>query len=514
MRSKTLVILLLLALANAVGMGLTNLKLSHDYPSGNYVVANEGITIYNQDNEYYLDPVDNYLAGKGWRRSPPLGNGSYYRRTPGYSILYFLATKATGNSPTGKFYVVVGAQVLLYLLSVLAIWCMVPMLTPSKWAQAGTTLVFAVLPYVSSYTFMTVTESLYPHFLVYYLYWVLRAYYDGKYLFPERTGAFVLAAVFLTFSILTRPVTGILGLILVVLYLRALLRGPVAPGQWAWSMACVVAVPVVLVGAWTARNYVLTKDFVPLEVAYHPQSHDRMKPEFKGLFTFVKTWGEDGAAMNEWQIPLLTKTLVDGDTSIAHVDAILARFPPQTVGMFGRPRLRSVLRQYQSVTYSLKQYYDRHVPMPAQYSRLQLDTQSRFDSLTREYAQRFPLKYYVGVPLIYLKRAVFNSGTSNSYLFQEPFRSHSVLVMLRLLFLVVHIAAYFCILFNAWSFRHDAARWVVFCLVPLLYLGFFVVYFQEIEQRYLLPSLVLALLGLHRPLALLEHRFARRPALA
>jgi hypothetical protein len=113
------------------------------------------------------------------------------------------------------------------------------------------------------------------------------------------------------------------------------------------------------------------------------------------------------------------------------------------------------------------------------------------------------------VPIIYLQRAVLNSGTSNSYIFQQPFRHYKLLVVIRLFFMMIHVLAYLNILFNTWSFRYDAIRWVIFVLVPILNLLFFTVYFQEIEQRYLLPSLLLALVGLHRPLALLERRFGQ-----
>ena len=51
-----------------------------------------GQTIYSVDNEYYTTPVENFLSGKGWKRGVGFSNGDYFRRVPGYSIVYLFFT--------------------------------------------------------------------------------------------------------------------------------------------------------------------------------------------------------------------------------------------------------------------------------------------------------------------------------------------------------------------------------------------------------------------------------------
>ena len=501
---KILLIILFINLINVVGVGLLNLHLSRMLPTGSYHAVNNNTTIFSPDNEYYLDPVDNYLNGKGWRRNPPLGNGSYFRRTPGYSILYFISAKITNNHPVYKFYTLIFIQVLLQLLSVIAIWNMLAFLTNSIVARIITLCIYAIVPFVSSYAFMTITESLYPHLIIFYLYWLLKAYYDSKYSFKERIGAFVLAALFLSFSIMTRPVTAILGIPLVFLFYEIIKNDRIIFNKKLHIISILLLFPLLIIGTWTYRNYYIAGEFVPLEVAFHPESHDRMKPEFKGLFSFVKAWGEDGAAMNEWQLPLYNAAIT-GDTSVSYVNKSLSKLPEKIVKEFGRPRLFRIISQYQNTVYSLKPYFDKNIPLPKKYTPLEIDTQSRFDSLTSEYAHLHFIEYYIGAPIIYLKRAVLNSGTSNSYVFQQEFRNNKLLVVLRYIFLFIHILLYSSLIFNCFSFRNNSRLWILFFLTPAANLLFFVSYFKEIEQRYLLPTLIILLIGFYRPIEVISN---------
>src|SRR6188472_1351551 len=52
----------------------------------------DGQTVFSVDNEYYITPVENYLSGNGWKRGVGFSNGDYFRRVPGYSIVYLFFT--------------------------------------------------------------------------------------------------------------------------------------------------------------------------------------------------------------------------------------------------------------------------------------------------------------------------------------------------------------------------------------------------------------------------------------
>lgn len=80
----------------------------------------DNVAIWSIDNEYYLTPPENRIDGKGWKRSPAVGDGSYFRRTPGYSILYYLSLKLFGRE-NGILGLVI-LQNILYLISIYCVY--------------------------------------------------------------------------------------------------------------------------------------------------------------------------------------------------------------------------------------------------------------------------------------------------------------------------------------------------------------------------------------------------------
>lgn len=502
-------VVFIVCLCGAFILNFFNIYLIKKYPTSAYHIAQNGITLWSPDNEYYLDPVDNYLAGKDWRRNPVLGNGSYYRRTPGYSILYFISAKSAGSNYENRYYVLVCFQLLLFCLSLYTVWKIIELLTPSVISRIIVTLIFGISPVLNSYIFLTVTESLFPHLIIYYLYWLIKASLHPYCNYNLKLKYYCIACLFICLSILTRPVTGILAIALLVSYASFVLNSTIRLKMLVIKSIWVILPGMILIGAWTVRNYYKTGDIVFLEVAFHPESHDRMKPEFRGLFNFTKCWGEDGATMNSWQLPLYHKAIWNNDTSVVYVKNALDTFPAYVVQYFGRKRIQDALLQYQQTVYSQKIYYDNKIPMPSSYSRSQMRTETLFNKMSKELSNEFPFNYYVKAPLVYLSRAIFNSNTSILYIFQEPFRHYKFLIILRLLFLFLNIVSYITIIFNILSFKKSFLKLSIFGIVPIVYLIFFAFYFKEIEQRYLLPVLIIAFLGLYNPISIIINFFQK-----
>lgn len=501
---KLFLAVFIICLFGAFALNFSNIYLVKKYPTDTYHVAQNGVTLWSPDNEYYLDPVDNYLAGKDWRRNPPLGNGSYYRRTPGYSVLYLLSAKLTNNDPKNKYYILVFLQTILFSVSLYVIWRTIEILTHSLAAKIIVTLIFGISPILNSYLFLTITESLFPYLIIYYLYWLVKASLHKSHDHNQKLKYYCLSFLFICLSILTRPVTGILILPLLASYISFALNSEIAFRKLFAKSVWVLIPASLLIGSWAARNYYKTGDLVLLEVAFHPESHDRMKPEFRGLFGFVKSWGEDGASMNSWQLPLYHQAIWENDTSVVHLKNALNTIPDYVVQHFGRKKIQDALLQYQRTVYSQKMYYDKKISMPSQYSALQIETENMFNEMSREFSIKFPFVYYIKSPLIYLSRAIFNSNTSALYIFQEPFRKYKALVIVRFLLLFLNIASYLVVLFNLFSFRKFSIKQIIFGVTPIIYILFFAFYFKEIEQRYLLPVLIIAFLGLHNPICIVQ----------
>ncbi|HEX7845156.1 MAG TPA: hypothetical protein VF476_05090, partial [Chitinophagaceae bacterium] len=341
--------LLLLIIASAIFnfsfLEYNNYKIRQANPANTERNAGSlvhGQTVFSIDNEYYLSPVDNYLAGKGWKRGAAVSNGDYFRRVPGYSIVYLVFVKAFGQESAHWWLKIF--QLLLFLSSIPVVYYL-SRLIANELASRITTTVYAFIPFISSWAYFTLTESISPILTLFYVFFALK----GKIAEEEKSKLvnYVLASFFLIGAVLTRPYIAIAGIILFVFATNDyLLRNRTLERVFRFSLVWLI--PVMLLGAWTVRNYVITKEVVLLEKAYHPQSLDRMKPEFRGMFTFTKSWGEDGAKFTLYHEPFFWPA-VAGDTNSAPIHNILKSWPAYVINDFGYDRLYNILKEHQAV---------------------------------------------------------------------------------------------------------------------------------------------------------------------
>lgn len=458
------------------------------YPSGSFPI-NNGVTYGNGDNDYYLGQVENYLSGKGWRNNPAVGNGSYFRRTPGYSLLYLLAREITPDLKSALAVCVLFHSI-LYLFAFWSIGKILIYLRISNLIYNLSMLFIAVIPYFYHVLLNTMTESISVYLSIIAFYFLIRGYNEQS--SKTKLLSYVFASFFLGYATLTRPYLGILLLLLPVFgfieYYKLGFRKLII------NYIIIALVPVLLLGTWTLRNYLVSKEIVVLEVAYHPQNLDRMKPEFKGFWNFAKCWGEDGGVFNNFQLPIYEHAL-KGDTSYQYIQNVLKYIPAEVVNTCGEQNIINALIKYQQVVFSQKPYFDKYVAMPPKYTNEQLLSEKMFNDLTKEYIKQHKIQYYILNPAKYLKQIIFHSNTVGIYFMQEPFRNHLMLNILRYISLLVHISLFFFILISIYTTRKKLPYFIIFVAVPVIYLLFFSYVVQTIEQRYFSPILPLLLLG-------------------
>jgi hypothetical protein len=302
----------------------------------------------------------------------------------------------------------------------------------------------------------------------------------------------MLASLFFVFGVLTRPYIAIAGLPLLIFTTNDfVIKRPV---NWARNFLGIWLICFLFIGCWTLRNYLLTKEFVPLEKAVHPETLERMKPDFRGFWSFSKCWGEDGFVMNTYHDPLYFSAALKGDTSSVYVENILNTWPSKVVDHFGRKRLSDVLRHYQYSALKTKPYFDSVKAMPEHFLPEQLAVKKEFDELASEYRKSFFFDYWIKTPFRYLKLMVVNSNTGNLYLFQKDHRDKMMINLYRYTLLAIHMLVYVSLVINFFVMKGFANR-LAFVYVPLLFIFFFVMVHREIEQRYMLPILPILLAG-------------------
>lgn len=440
-------------------------------------------TIYSIDNEYYLSPVDNYVHGKGWKRSPAVSDGDYYRRVPGYSLVYLLFYKLFGSENLWFFLKLF--QFLLFTVTIPLFYRICSFLTNGIGPKIAT-VIYAATPMVGGWVFYTITEGITPELMVLYLYFTYKGFQSIEK--RKKTIFYSIAMIFLTYLVLTRPYAAIAGIILVFAVLKDLsvLKRRFIPG-----FLLVFLIGFIGIGSWALRNYRLTGELVLLEKAYHPQSLDRMKPEFRGMFSFAKCWGEDGDQFNKYHQPFYFAALA-GDTEHLQIQKVIDQLPLTVVSDFGNDRLAEVLKLHQTAIAIQKPYYDQEKTQPDSYFPEQLKAEKAYNQLIKEYKQKHFFKYWIGSPLIYLKRMVIHSNTAHVFLFQGnvslPLRLYKALLLL------IHLFIFGAVIFNVFRIK-KRFEFVVFVLTPLLFIFFFCFVHKEIEQRYMLPVLPIMIIG-------------------
>ncbi len=440
-------------------------------------------TIYSIDNEYYLSPVDNYVRGKGWKRSPAVSDGDYFRRVPGYSLVYLFFYKLFGSQNLWFFLKLF--QFGLFTLTIPFFYRICTFLTNGIGPKIAT-VIYAATPMVGGWVFYTITEGITPELMVLYLYFTYKGFQSIEK--RKKTIFYSVAMVMLTYLVLTRPYAAIAGIILVFALLKDL---SVLKRQFIPGFAFIFLIGFIGIGSWALRNYRLTGEVVFLEKAYHPQSLDRMKPEFRGMFSFAKCWGEDGDQFNKYHQPFYFAALA-GDTQAVEIRKVIDQLPPAVVSDFGNDRLFHVLKLHQKAIAIQKPYYDNEKAQPDTYFPEQLQAEEAYNQLIKEYQKKHFFTYWIGSRLIYLKRMIFHSNTAHVFIFQGnislPLRLYKAFLLL------IHLFIYGAVIFNIFRIK-KRFDYVVYVLTPLLFIFFFSFIHREIEQRYMLPVLPIMIIG-------------------
>jgi hypothetical protein len=468
----------------------------------------DGVLAVSIDDSYYISQAENFRAGRGFRASiqnsglPAFwqGEGTFTRRTPGYPLWYWAIT---GLGPSW------GHRILAWLQLGLAAGCAgfffillrrearrvapslaEPLLVRVSWLVS---LLGALLPLWNTYARFTLTEAITP-FLSLLLLWLCQRAREEE---RGKAWRYGLASLVLGISTLTRPNNAILGLILagfcgadIDAARRGALRLTLRRAVW-WLLWCGLPAGALL-GAWTARNYSITGDIIPLEVAYHPESLDRMKPEFRGFWSLTTAWGQDGGHMNRVQYPLWLETL-QGRGSEAQISAVLDDWPEALKHSVGEERLRAVLLRYQREIARQAPYFARQEAMPAEYSAEQLAIEREFLAIRADFCAKESFLCRVEAPARYLSRLVFHSNTSNLESFSAPGAGLGVKA-LKAASLLVHAGSYLLLLLS-WVWLRKRREFFAYWLVPVLGVLVFALVFRVVEQRYMLPFLPLVLLG-------------------
>jgi len=443
-------------------------------------------TIHNIDNKYYNIPPENFIKGKGWRVNPAIGEAGYIRRVPGYSTVYFVF-RAT-FSEANYLLILRCFQFLLFGISCFTFLGLARYFVNEKMALT-IALLYSILPVASVWTYFTLTEAITPAFMIFYIYFLIKGCESLK--SSSKLLFYSISFLMLVSLILTRPYVGLSGILFAVALLTDLKHRKITFLQATFT----TLIGFTVWSTWIIRNYSITGDFIPLEIAYHPQSVDRMKPEFRGMFNLSKARGEDGAYFNTYHEPFFNAVLHRG-YSEQNNELVLKKLPERTINELGKSNLIEVLNSHQLAILAQSDLFLDSNTVHINYLPIQHSTERKYNHLIDKIKSDNSVHFYFTARLKYLQRIIVHSNTAHIHVFNRSM--NLMLKGMKAGLFVFHILGYLFIVLGFFVFfkNRKTLPFMMFTVTPLIFVFFFAFVHREVEQRYMLPIYPLIVLGM------------------
>lgn len=446
----------------------------------------EGGTVITSDDASYLNPPRNFLKEGIWGEHYA-GNIGRFIRPPGYGLIC-LPFLYLFNDPVS----ITALKIFQYLLFAVSVfWFFRILLITTKHYRLSFIVasLYGLSPFNTCFLSYTLTEGITPSLLLFYVFLLVKSLNTSN--LKESSRAFYFAAFVFAILFIIRPVLGIFGLLLPVLLIyryrnevRTLLKKLLVTGLIAASLMLV----------WQIRNYRIAGQYVGLHPIYYADGNTIYRQPFREYWNFAGCWAERGDKGFSYMIPMWNAA-IQGDTSIKYIDAALKALPDEVLNHFGKERLTTVFRDYQSAVLDQKYFYDRNLPMLIEQSASEKKSEEDFIQLTKEYKKEFPFQYYIASPVKVFALLAFHSNLS-LYMFQVTFRGMAWMEALRWICYLLHSLCFLFIFVNMFRIRREFVISMILGWLPFLYL-FYLCFFQRgVEERYTQPVLPLLMIGL------------------
>ena len=448
----------------------------------------ENQTIKTSDDYSYLNPAENYINYGEWKQDGA-SKQSYFVRTPGYGLFYYALLKTIGTSKALSFLKFI--QLILFSLSIYCFFYIANHIIQHKVMALIGAIIYGCTPFAIGFLYYTLTEGITPALLLFYIYFLLKAY-NKKHLGSAKQFYYLIASIVFAYLLITRPVLGVFGLlfplILVKDYYNYSIKKMVA------SLFVFGLISISLISAWEIRNYRIVNQYVGIYSIYYPDNNSIYRPTLEQFWNFNKSWGVEGHVYHSYSAPFWLET-IKGDTTNLYINKIIDAFPTYVVDFYGEQRLYQVMKKYQASIIFQKQFYDKGLPMPMKTPQLEQEVVFEFKKMTTEFKEKFWFQYHISTPSKVFKTMAFHSNLS-LYIFQHTYRGYFLMETVRVIFVGIHALAFISILISLLLFKKNDALSNILSLLLFTYIFFLCYYQRGIEERYTLPILPLLLISL------------------
>jgi hypothetical protein len=412
------------------------------------------------DTSGYFEPIDSFLAGNAYRPD---------HRMPGYGLPYLLFRSFTTMPGAGTL--IVFAQFLLGVLSVVVLARCARLLNAPRWAQYATCIAFACFGRVAIYDVFWFTESFCTSAMIIAMHGLL------AHLRTTSVNALLWSGTWMAWAVFLRPVQAV-WLALLAFSLLLLLERSLP--KKAALCALFVLPFLVADGLWMRRNWTMHRTL-------HPLSRGNVMPELAAspmypLMRFLQATGGnyihwDPTAHIRWLNMREGLNGAQGKRKDLHLE----------MPAFALSRSISA-DSLTLLALDMKRYGDP-VRTPAERYAIRLRITERCDRFITYYADEEPWQHQV-MARLRMTRLFFNRAGSAGLFADPPKRPGAFIAPLETLDKIMHwgvlvgglLAAIRCI----WKWRRDP-QLVVIATLTLIGVFLFPWALRLCEGRYLIP---------------------------
>lgn len=434
-----------------------------------------GETVLTSDDPIYLKPAMNFVDGLGWTDGS-VGRQQYFSRPPGYS-LFIAPFYALFGLKKGLFFIKF-VQLFLFSLSSVCLLKLLEKLTKHNKCSFFISMLYGVFPLASGFVFYTLTEAITPALMIFYVYYLHRAWsFEGKL-------SFVKAAFVLSILLLVRPV---FGMFLLPLGVLVFLQKQFSIKKRIMQFVFLTSLSLLPLFVWQVRVISICGEFPGLYPVYDKDVNTIYRPTHRAIWEFGKCWGISGKDFHEHIGPIWEQVIYRDSVSGNPIQAFIAIIPKDIVKAVGEDKIWKVFLAYQETVKIQKPYLLAKQKLPATIISQEQKVITLVSQLTQNYRTKHWFKYHVQVPLIYLKEMSFHSNL-NLYVYQHRWRGSLLMEGVRGFALLLHVGV-FVILFLSFFNRNLSLFSRLLGVSSMIYVLFLAYYFRELEERYTLPIL-------------------------
>lgn len=503
---KVVLTLLIVAFLFAVAVNELNLRhIKNVNPTNqlsNMSSTLYGYTIWCVDNGFYLPQIKNSLAGGGFTmdtRNPE----STVRRTPVYPLFYGLHYVAFGERYS--FFFIRYTQIILHLLAVLLLGQAVFNLTSNRFLATLTAFLYALNPFTVIFLYTTITEGISPALTIFVLFFfslsVKMQNYKNYFLLGLSIGI----------ALLNRPaVIAIVPPLLLALIIKDKLPELLTRRTFANFTFLILGAAVVLM-PWTIRNFIITRDFVPLEKIYYGDSSHYEENWGRGHMAFldwISCWDNPANTNPLTYVNDVVIALKRGEDINHFADNFIEKTPDFVFAVNSKQDVANVLGELNDCFREKNEAYKANPSIIRKEASEKFTCEdrvsSKFNDLTNEFRAKSSFRYHFITPLIFLKSVVFHSNSYMYAMLNPPdgnFKWWQICVKSAMYLL--NLAMFFSVLpfiFLNRKLSLELKVLVTGFTVLILLLPYF--YIHYIEVRYLIPCFP----ALYISLAFVIHR--------